>query len=364
MHDRLERLRNLMREHDLDAVLVTHPANRFYLTGFLAHDHGPGESAGHVIVSQQRAIIVTSPLEVENAGQQAPDVEIASTSREMPGLARNDAEILREISARRIGFEEGAITYKDAETIMTHAGEDIECIPCESEIAGLRTVKSPDEVEALARALRITDEAFEQVAPTIAAGETERAVAWRIEQAVREHGGEGLAFPTIVASGPNAALPHARASDRAIQEGEPIVIDMGAYVDGYCGDLTRTVWVGNPDERLKEVYPIVLNAQLAALEGLKAGKTGKEVDAIARDIIAEAGFGDRFIHSLGHGLGVEVHEAPSLSPRYDKPLPAGSVVTIEPGIYIPGWGGVRIEDVGLITEEGVRNFTTASKRAI
>jgi Xaa-Pro aminopeptidase len=364
LSERLSRLRDVLREKELDAIVITHLSNRFYLSGFLAEDHPPNESAGHLVISHDRAVLVTSPIEAENAGNQAPEFEIVSMSRAQPGLASNDAAILNEMQARRIGFEDSAILYSDYRTIKKNLDEGATLVLVGNAVDTLREIKTRDEIEKLARALKITDEALARVEPTIRAGESEKAVAWRIEQAFRELGAEGPAFPTIVASGPNGALPHHPTGDRTIQEGEPIVIDMGAYIDGYCGDLTRTLWVGEPDPKLREIYQIVYNAVEACEAQIRAGMTGKEAHAIAHDIIDQAGYGDRFIHSLGHGLGVRVHEGPSLSPRYDKPLQPGNVVTIEPGIYIPGWGGVRIEDVATITDDGVDIFTTAPKRTV
>ncbi len=364
MSERLARLRTMMQEHELDAVVITHLSNRFYLSGFLAEDHPPDESAGHLVINQNRAVIVTSPIETENAGNQAPDFEIHAMSRETPGLAANDAIVLQSMGATRVGFEDSAILYKDFKTLRKQLGDDVKLVALGSAVDNLRKVKTADEIDALALALRITDEALAKVEPTIVAGETEKAVGWRIEQAFRELGADGPAFPTIVASGPNGALPHHPTGDRVIQEGEPIVIDMGAYIGGYCGDLTRTVWVGEPEPKLREIYQIVYRAIEAAEAGIKPGMTGKEADALARDVIADAGYGDQFIHSLGHGLGVRVHEGPSLSPRYNQPLEPGNVVTIEPGIYIPGWGGVRIEDVATITADGIDVFTTSPKRTV
>lgn len=364
MSERLNRLRDVLREKELDAIVITHLSNRFYLSGFLAEDHPPNESAGHLVISHDRAVLVTSPIESEHAANQARDFEIVSISREKPGLAANDAEVLAAMGAQRIGFEDSAILYRDYRTIRKNLGDDVKLVAVGNAVDNLRNVKSADEIEKLARALRITDEALARVEPTIAAGEPEKAIGWRIEQAFRELGAEGPAFPTIVASGPNAALPHHPTGDRVIQEGEPIIIDMGAYVDGYCGDLTRTVWVGDPEPKLREIYQIVHEAIDAAEAGIRPGMTGAEADAISRDVIAKAGYSDQFIHSLGHGLGVRVHEGPSLSPRYNEKLEPGNVVTIEPGIYIPGWGGVRIEDVATITDDGIDIFTAAPKRTV
>jgi Xaa-Pro aminopeptidase len=226
---------------------------------------------------------------------------------------------------------------------------------------GLRALKEPAEVEALQRAVEIADAAFESVSGTIEPGDTEAEVAWRIELAVREQGAESLSFDTIVGSGPNAALPHHRAAARAIQEGEPIVIDMGARFDGYCSDLTRTVVVGRSDGQFQKVYDTVLGAQLTAIESVTSGMTGREADRLARAVIEEAGFGELFGHSLGHGVGLEVHEAPSVAATSEGKLEDGMVFTIEPGVYIPGWGGVRIEDVVILENGRARVLSKAPK---
>lgn len=361
MQDRLSALRDHLASAHLDAIVVTHPSNRFYLTGFTAEDHPPNESAGHVVVSLDRAVLVTSALEAERARRQAQGYEIFHRIR---GLAKADVAVLEEIGPRRVGFEDGAILYQDYRTLREELDDSIELVPVGTLVDDMRTIKDDQEIATIARAIQITDQALEKVVPTIQEGDTERDVAWRLDTAMRELGADGPAFATIVAAGTNAALPHHHPSDRAIRRGEPIVIDMGALVDGYCGDLTRTVWVGEPDQMLRTIYPIVLRALESAEATIRAGMTGREADAVARRVITDAGYGDSFPHSLGHGLGVRVHEAPALSERNESPLPAGSVVTIEPGIYLPEWGGVRIEDVGVVEEHGIRILTRAAKRTI
>lgn len=361
MQSRISKLRDRLTASNLDAIVVTHPSNRFYLTGFSATDTPPNESSGHVVIGQDRAVLVTSFLNADQARQQAADFEIADRTRI---FAEADAKILREIGAKRAGFENTAILYNDYRTLADTLGDAVELVPVGPLVDNLRAVKTPEEIERIAHAVAVTDRALEQVAATLQEGQTELEIAWRLEVAMRELGAEGLAFPIIVASGPNAARPHHEPGERVIRAGEPIVIDMGALVNGYCADLTRTIWIGEPEAKLREVYAIVLDALRAAEATIRPGMTGKEADAVARDVIAAAGYGDAFGHSLGHGLGVRVHEGPALSARSEERLEPGNVVTIEPGIYLPDWGGVRIEDVAVIEENGSRVLTGAPKLTI
>ena len=225
----------------------------------------------------------------------------------------------------------------------------------------MRSDKEPSEIELMADAILLTDEVFDAATTNLSVGTTERELARRIEHAMRERGAEGPAFPTIVAAGPHGARPHHAPGDRPIATGEPVVIDMGARLGGYAADLTRTIWVGEPTTRLRAVYNIVESAQRAALGVLRAGVSGQSVDAVAREAIAAAGHGDEFTHGLGHGRGIRVHEAPSLGKASEDLLEVGQVVTVEPGIYLTGWGGVRIEDVGVVEADGFRVLTGAPK---
>lgn len=361
MQDRLVALRERLQAAHLDAIVVTHPSNRFYLTGYNSHDHPPNESAGHVVVSPERAIIVASTTNSEQARQQAPGFEVFDRNR---NLAEADVELLRQIDARRVGIEEQAILHRDYETLREGLGSGAELVGVGSMLEEMRAVKTAEEIATIAHAIEVTDQAFTQVASQIQAGDTERQVAWRLETAMRDLGAEGSAFSTIVAAGTNAAMPHHKPTNRPIRPGEPIVIDMGALVDGYCADLTRTVWVGEPDDMLRKVYPVVLRALQTAEAGLKPGLGGKEGDSLARDVISGAGYGEAFGHGLGHGVGVRIHEAPGFSQRSESVLAPGNVVTIEPGIYLPEWGGVRIEDVAVIEPGGARILTRAPKLAI
>ena len=225
----------------------------------------------------------------------------------------------------------------------------------------LRITKDKGELVSLQRAIDASDRAMEAVCPTIQEGWTEREVAWRMEMAMRDFGADGISFDTIVAAGPNGAMAHHMPSDHVISQGEPIVIDMGARVDGYCSDITRTVVVGESDDTFRKIYDIVLGAQLTAINTVRPGMSGGDCDELSRGVIAEAGYGDNFGHSLGHGVGLNVHENPRVGPKSTDPLEPEMVFTVEPGIYISGWGGIRIEDIVVLGESGATQLSKASK---
>lgn len=361
---RVATLRTSLSEKKLDALLVTHPSNRFYLTGFTAHDIAPNESAGHLLVTANAALLVTGPVNVTQAEVQAPHIRVIKREG---GWSASDAAAIKDTDAVRIGYESQAMlegVFRGIGEALAEQGRTVEWVVADGIIEEHRARKSPAEIVLLRKAFEITCAAFERVAPTIAAGQTEWDISWRIYQAYIDLGSEGPAFPTIVAAGIHSARPHHEPGSRVICEGEPIVIDMGASYHGYCADLTRTVWVGEPDEKLREIYAIVAGAVEAALERIQPGMTGADMDAAARTYIDAGGYGEAFSHGLGHGIGVRVHEAPSASKESEDILAAGNVITVEPGIYLPEWGGVRIEDVVLITDAGIELLTTASKQAI
>jgi len=362
--ERVQRVRALMAEQNLDCLLITHPSNRVYLTGFTGEDTAPNESSGHLFITANDAVLVTGSVNVTQAEAQAPHVRVIKREG---GWPQADAAVLIEIGVQRIGYEAQAMlvgVFNGISEQLAEKNHQHEWVVADGLVEQLRIIKSESEIALLRKAFEITSAAFERVAPTIAAGQTEWDVSWRIHQAFVELGAEGPAFPTIVAAGTHAARPHHEPGERVIREGEPIVIDMGARYHGYCADLTRTVWVGEPDEKLREVYPIVAAAVEQAIERIQPGMTGADMDAAARDFIEARGFGDAFSHGLGHGIGVRVHEGPSASKESKDVLAAGQVITVEPGIYLPEWGGVRVEDVILITEDGIEVLTTASKQRI
>lgn len=358
LNERLEALRAGLTDRSVNAVLVTHPNNRFYLSGYTGEDDPPNESAGVLLITQDRAFIFAPPNNVEWAASEAQDFEAMAWRRPWEGSI---AERAQELGIERLGIEKEALPLASFETLSQKLNGSLEFVAVDDTVSDLRAIKTPDEVQSLQRALKLTDDVFVACTGNLAPGITERELARNIERTMREMGADNLAFHTIVASGPHAARPHHQVTDRALSLGEPIVIDMGARVDGYNGDLTRTIWLGEPNSRLKDVYNMVLDAQQAALDGIRAGMSGKDADRLARAVVEDAGYGDYFSHGLGHGLGLRVHEAPSASASATALLRAGEVLTVEPGIYIQGWGGVRLEDVVLIEEHGARNMTTAPK---
>jgi Xaa-Pro aminopeptidase len=350
--DRLTRLRAHVASAGVDGVVLTKATNRQYVTGFAG-------SAGIAIVSAVGASLIADFRYVEQATAQAPEFTVV---RATGPLIEAAGAVVKEMGLRRIGVEADAMpvgTYRKLATAVAPA----EVVPLDG-IDRVRWIKSADEVDSLRKAMRISDESFAAVLPMIHAGVREHEIAVALEDQLRRRGAQKIAFDTIVASGPRSALPHGVATDRVIGRGEFVTVDYGGIVDGYCSDCTRTVVTAPASDRHHELYMLVLRAQRAALDGLRPGITGREGDRLARDVIVAAGHGDAFGHGLGHGLGLAVHEGPTLSPREDAVLPAGSVVTVEPGVYLAGWGGVRIEDVVVLTDTGCQNLTGLAKTLI
>jgi Xaa-Pro aminopeptidase len=326
----------------LDGLLIQSLANIRYLTGFTG-------SNGLVLLRGSDAVLVTD----FRYATQAPREVGAGVRVEIDQVSVWDRlrRVLQERSGVALGFEADVVTVRERERLEGLGAGRWEATT--ELVERLRVVKDPAEVAAIRQAAALAQEALAEVLPGVRVGETEYAIASRLEAALRSRGSEWHPFPTIVASGPRAALPHARTSARTVAAGEWLLLDFGAQVEGYCADLTRTVVVGaRADERQRLIYGVVRQAQTRALEHLRSGMTGREADQLAREVIAQRGWGEAFGHSLGHGLGLEVHEAPRLSPTAEGVLPAGAVVTVEPGIYLPGWGGVRLEDDAYLTPEG------------
>lgn len=350
---RLEFLRRLLAETGFEALLVSKPENRYYLSGFTG-------SSGWLLISPKVSLLFTDFRYVEQAAQQAPEFEMVRCSP--GGLAGTLGEELRKLGLGSFGFEREHLTYGEFENLSRLAA--VRPLPAPPLVERLRAVKQPEELVAVRRAIKAAEEAWNEVRPMIKPGRSERELALELEWRMRRKGAQAVSFEIIAASGPRGALPHGIASDRRLACGEMITVDFGCRIDGYCSDMTRTVSLGRAPEILRAVYGLVRRAQEEACQAVRPGITGHELDAVARRIIAEAGWGDNFGHGLGHGVGLEVHEAPRLAPISEEPLQAGMVVTIEPGVYLPGIGGVRIEDMVLVTESGGEVLTSLPKELL
>lgn len=349
---RIAALRAKLPQAEVDTLMVSIAANRHYLSGFHAEDGQFDETAGVLLIDAEKLRLATDSRYLEAARQEAPLYEVFCYRN---GLFKALPDLLEKTGCRRLGFESSRVSFRDVDrmkTALTEAGLGIELVPLENIVEPLRVIKSEDEVEKTRRALAIAEDAFEAVCAWIRPGITEKAIAWELEKEIRGRGGEALAFPTIIAAGPNSALPHAVPTERPVQAGEPILFDWGARLEGYCSDTSRTVALGRPNERFDHIFETVLNAQQRAIAAIKPGASGKRVDAVARDAIAAAGYEGLFGHSLGHGTGLMVHEGPSLSPLKDDTLAEGMIVTVEPGIYLPDWGGIRIENQVVVRADG------------
>jgi len=336
---RVERLQASLEE----PLLVSNLVNVRYLVGF--------ESSNAALVVEPDQVRLFSDFRYAELGRAVEGVEFVETKRSLYAA-------LGELLEGRIGFEAEDLTYGRWETLSAGG---VELVPRRGLVEELRAVKDDAELEAVRRAAALTSEAYARFADERFAGRTERELAWRLDELFHELGAEAPAFETIVASGPNSARPHARPSDRKVGAGETIVVDAGVRLDGYCSDCTRTFSTGSLPEQLQKAYVVCLEAQLAGLDAVRAGATGVAVDGAARRVIDEAGFGEAFGHGLGHGVGLDVHEAPRLAKESGDTLAAANVVTVEPGIYLEGLGGIRIEDLVIVGEDGPEITTGFTK---
>jgi Xaa-Pro aminopeptidase len=351
MSNRADRLIDLLPTEGVDVLLVTALVNVRYMTGYTG-------SNGLALVGPQTRVFVTDFRYVEQAA-----VEVDGSYERK----RDQLELYDEIADSmpsgeiRLGFDDANITVRQHARLRELLPERVELVTAGGLVERLRAVKEPEEIERIRTATVAADAALAQVLEQGLVGRTERELADALELAMREHGAERPSFESIVAAGPHGALPHATPRDVEVRRGEMVVIDWGAEVDGYCSDCTRTIAAGEPADDAREVYELVLAAQLAGVEAVRAGAGGREVDAAARAVIEAAGHGEHFGHGLGHGVGSEVHEAPRLSMRSEDELESGNVVTVEPGVYLPGRLGVRIEDLVVVGEEGCEILTSLGK---
>jgi Xaa-Pro aminopeptidase len=336
---RLDRLRERLD----GPLLVTTPVNVRYLTGL-------DSSNAALLVESERTRLFTDFRYIERATD-VDGVEAVQTARDIIGD-------LPELVSGPVAFEAGHLTYASWERLRSGG---LELVPSSGAVEALRALKEPGEIDAIRRACEATDRAYAALAQERFTGRTEREVAWTMEQLLREHGGEGIAFDTLVAAGQSGASPHSELGDTPIEAGTLVIVDSGCTVDGYASDCTRTFATGDLPDELRRIYDVCLEAQLRALDEIRPGMSGREADASARGVIEAAGYGERFGHGLGHGLGLKVHEAPALRPESDEMLQPGQVFSIEPGIYLPGTAGVRIEDLVVLRDDGVERLTTGPK---
>lgn len=350
---RVEKLRELMKEEELDGFLITSPYNLRYLTNFTG-------TTGLAVITLDKAFFVTDFRYTEQAAAQAQGYEIV---KNIGPIFDEVAKICQTEEINALAFEESYISFSEY-SLLEELIEESVLVPVSAMIESLREVKDAQEIAIIEQACHIADQGFAHVLKMIRPGMTEIEVANQLDFFMRSLGATSVSFDTIVASGIRSAMPHGVASNKVIEQGDLITLDFGCYYNGYVSDMTRTFAIGDPGEKLKEIYQIVLDAQLKVLAAAKPGMTGIELDAVARDHIASFGYGEAFGHSTGHGIGLEIHEGPNVSFRADKAFVLGNVITDEPGIYLPGIGGVRIEDDLLITENGNKVLTHSPKELI
>lgn len=349
---KLKNVQKQLVEHQIDGILITSKYNRKYITGFTG-------SSGVALITKDNAYFITDFRYVEQAEKEAQQFRIIEHEG---SIIEEVANICTKEDIKKLGFEQDYLSY----SLWTQYKQSIsaELVPISNMIERIRMIKTEEEIAIIKEAANIADAAFKHILDYIQPGVAEIDIANELEFFMRRSGATSSSFDMIVASGWRSALPHGVASEKLIEPGEFVTLDFGALHKGYVSDLTRTVAVGEPSEQLKEIYDVVLQAQLLAMKQIKPGLTGKEADQIARDYISEKGYGQYFGHSLGHGIGLEVHEGPGLSMRSETKLVEGMVVTVEPGIYLTNIGGVRIEDDALVTETGLETMTHSTKELI
>jgi Xaa-Pro aminopeptidase len=354
---RLHRLRVSIDEKGLDGLLISQPENVRYLSGFTG-------SSGCLLISEQNAVLATDFRYTEQAKRESPDFEIIEIKQQLrdwlPGT-------VSDLVWHKLGFEGNFISYdsyhKISEAIKTKQ-VNLKLIPTTSIVEQLRSVKEPEELVYIKKAVELTDAVFKQAKSAIHPGMMEKEAAWEIEKDLRQKDSEGIPFEIIVASGSNSSLPHARPTEKIICSGEPVLIDMGARINGYCSDFSRTIFLGKPNKTFSDIYDVVLKAQITAIERIKSNMDAPQADHFARSVIEQAGYGDCFGHGLGHGVGLAVHESPTINPNSLDSLIDSMVFTIEPGIYLAGQGGVRIEDLVVLENGKIKVLSQGNKNLL
>ena len=366
LKNRIALLIKSIQKNNMDGLLILVEENRRYLSGFKGEDTQFDESAGALFISAEKLILATDSRFELQAKKEAPLYETICYKN---GLASILPDIFRILKTKRLGFEGNRISYAQYNKMVEKLKSEnlpVELVESNMIVENMRLVKEENEINALKRSLAIAESVFVKFLNTLKPGLTEKEAAWNLEKGMREEGADSLSFPTICASGPNSARPHAIPGNRKIQKGEPVLFDWGVSVDGYCSDISRTLIIGKPDDTFQKIFNTVLEAQLKAIAMIKSGISAKAVDAVAREHIDDMGFKGKFSHSLGHGIGLAVHENPRISQLSDTLLQPGMVFTVEPGIYISGWGGIRLENMVVVREKQVEvlNQTDPADRCL
>ncbi|BHH84915.1 M24 family metallopeptidase [Desulforhopalus sp. 52FAK] len=354
---RLQKLRKKLRRKKLDAILISQPENRRYLSGYSGGDHGIAETSGVLLVPQKGPVFLLTDFRFKiQAEKETSDIQVLLYPK---GLIELLSRMLPDLGIKTLGFEAHYTLHSTVKQMTEQLGKKrVTISPLEGLVESLRMIKDDDEISILKKSVQLNEKVFEDVFSSFKDYKSEIDVAIAIETAMRRYGAERPSFDTIVATGSNGALPHAVPGTDRIKKNKSLTIDMGLILDGYCSDMTRNFVPHKASKKYIKLHRIVRKAQLAGMAAIRAGIPCSEADAAARNIIDKAGFGKYFGHSLGHGVGLAVHEGPSLSPRSKKKLKAGMIVTVEPGIYIPGWGGIRLENMGVVREDGFENFNS------
>jgi len=347
----VKKIRKMLQEKDLDAILIFNPENRQYISGFTG-------SAGYVLLSEKEQVFMTDFRYIEQAKKETDGFKIIEIGRDNPVT-----DVIKDLNLKTLGIEDDFITYEQFLNFDEKLS-NTKLVPLKRALIELRSIKSSEEISKIQRAAEITDEAYNHIIKKVKPGISELDIALDLEYFMKSKGASKISFDIIVASGHRSALPHGIASEKTLEKGDMVTIDFGCVYQGYCSDMTRSFVLGKASEKQKEVYYTVLEAQETALKAVKPGMTGKELDHIARKIITDKGYGQYFGHGLGHGVGLEVHELPHVNHLGEKAMEPGMVITIEPGIYIPEFGGVRIEDLLSVTEDGYLLLSNTPKELI
>lgn len=353
MEQRLNKLRKQFAKHDIEAFIISNPINCTYLSGFKG-------TAVTLVVNNNNAYLLTDFRYLEQAREQSPNFTVIDITK---SFYSELIRLFNQAGVNKVGVESDYLTYQQFTTLNKKVGK-IKFIPINGAVHNLRMIKELEEVALIKKSMHILDKAFNHIIGKLKPGVTEKEIALELEFFARSEGAEEKAFPFIVASGPRSSLPHGTASNRVIQYGDLVTIDFGVVFNGYNSDMTRTIVIGKPDKKQKDIYNIVLEAQLVGLDKIRAGLKASEIDNMVRTVIEQKGYGSYFGHSTGHGIGLEVHEKPRLSDSDETVLEDGMVVTVEPGIYIPKWGGVRIEDTVLVQKTGCKILCSSPKSTL